>query len=152
MGFDVTLTGSTTTRDGGIDLIAIPKVRSVGSFLLAGQIKHHRGRQKTGRDAVDRLLAWKDTCFRLGLLITNTFFTRDAIWTSNEEAHRAFIRLRDFNDLKRWLEDYFHSQEDWQEIPQEVTLAPGVTIAIPKPKLDIFRDSWAVPNSLVERE
>ena len=76
MGFDVTLTGETSHKDGGIDLIAVPKIPSVGSFLLAGQVKHHRGNQKTGREAVDRLLSWKNSHFRLGLLVTNTEFTK----------------------------------------------------------------------------
>jgi len=38
MGFDVTLTGPTNQRDGGIDLIAIPRVRTVsGRFSLLGR-------------------------------------------------------------------------------------------------------------------
>ncbi|HEX8091081.1 MAG TPA: restriction endonuclease, partial [Blastocatellia bacterium] len=142
MGFDVTLTGATSHRDGGIDLIAVPKVRTVGAFLLAGQVKHHQGDQKTGREAVDRLLAWKDSHFRLGLLATNTEFTKDARWAAAQVANQPFLRLRDFEDLKRWLGENFYSLENWQEIPDEVNLAPGVTVAIPKPKLKNSRDIW----------
>ncbi|MCA1635353.1 MAG: restriction endonuclease [Acidobacteria bacterium] len=102
-------------------------------------MKHHQGEQKTGRDAVDRLLAWKDSHFRLGLLVTNTTFTKDARWVAEQTINQPFIRLREFEDLKRWLEENFWSEEDWQEIPEEINLAPGVTIRIPKP---------SVPNSL----
>ena len=43
MGYDVQLTGRSNRRDGGIDLIAVPKLRTVGSILMAAQIKHHQG-------------------------------------------------------------------------------------------------------------
>jgi hypothetical protein len=100
MGYDVKLTGSTNQRDGGIDLIAAPKIRTVGSFVMAAQMKHHAdGKLRTGSDAVQRLLAWKDSPFRMGLLVTNTAFSRDAIWLANLERSRHFLRLRDFEDL-----------------------------------------------------
>ena len=68
MGFDVTLTGNTFSKDGGIDLIAVPKQSGPTSFLLAAQVKHHSRGDSVGRPDVDRLLAWKDSFFRLGLL------------------------------------------------------------------------------------
>jgi len=142
MGFDVALTGATAHKDGGIDLIAVPKVRTVGAFLLAAQIKHHSGPQKVGREAVDRLLAWKDSPFRLGLLVTNTRFTKDAHWLANQEANKVFLRLRDFDDLKRWIEENFWSKKDWQEIPDKIMLAPGTIIDIPRPKLFNSLDIW----------
>jgi hypothetical protein len=77
---------------------------NLASVVIAGQMKHHRGDQKTGRDAVDRLLAWKDTYFGIGLLVTNTSFTHDAVWTAQQDRNARFLRLRDFADLKRWLE------------------------------------------------
>jgi len=139
MGFDVQLTGATRRKDGGIDLIAVPKVRTAASFLLAAQVKHHLGRQKTGREAVDRILAWKDSDFRLALLVTNTEFTEDAKWVAALSGNRAFLRLRDFEDLRRWLEDNFTYEGDWREIPQYITLAPGITVEIPKPRLVLPR-------------
>jgi hypothetical protein len=134
IGYDVTLTGNASARDGGIDLVAVPKRRGVGSFLLAGQIKHHEGAEKVKRSEVDRLLAWKESPFRLGLLVTNTFFTRDALWLASQLKHRDFLRLRDFDDLKRWIGDNFSADEDWREIPDSITLAPGVRVKIPKPR------------------
>ena len=92
MGYDVGLTGKTTRKDGGFDIIAVPKIRPVGSFILAGQIKHHWAHQRTGREAVDRLLAWKDSVFGLGLLVTNTAFTRDAVWMGKARTQSGISR------------------------------------------------------------
>lgn len=141
MGYDVTLTSPTMRRDGGIDLIAVPKLRNLATFLLAGQVKHHRAGLKTGREAVDRLLSWKDSAFRLGLLVTNTSFTRDALWAATLDPNKHFLRLRSFDDVTRWLRDNFWSEEDWKELPKEVTLAPGITVRIPRVTI---RDSWTI--------
>jgi hypothetical protein len=129
------LTGASNRKDGGIDLIAVPKVSNLGSLVIAGQVKHHQGDQKTGREAVDRLLAWKDSYFSVGLLATNTAFTKDAIWTAQQDRNARFLRLRDFTDLKRWLQDQWGTEEDWREIPDRIELAPGVVIEIPRPKI-----------------
>jgi transcriptional regulator with XRE-family HTH domain len=136
MGYSVTLTGATNRKDGGIDLIAVPKSANLGSLVIAGQVKHHEGDQKTGREAVDRILAWKDSrYFGVGLLATNTAFTKDAIWTAQQERNARFLRLRDFSDLKRWLQDQWGTEDDWREIPNKVELAPGVVIEIPRPRI-----------------
>jgi transcriptional regulator with XRE-family HTH domain len=135
MGYNVTLTGASNRKDGGIDLIAVPKLANVGSVVIAGQMKHHQGEQKTGRDAVDRLLAWKDSYFGVGLLVTNTTFTHDAVSTAQKERNARFLHLRDFTDLKRWLEGRFGEQEDWREIPDRIELAPGLVVEIPRPRL-----------------
>lgn len=144
MGFNVALTGASSFRDGGIDLIAVPKIRTVGSYLLAGQIKHHCTGRKAGRPDVDRLLAWKNSQFALGLLVTNTGFTRDAHWLASQVGNRSFIRLRCFDDLKRWIQGDFWSPDDWREIPEVVDLAPGVSITIPKPKPKSTSDMWNI--------
>jgi transcriptional regulator with XRE-family HTH domain len=135
MGYNVTLTGPTNRKDGGIDLIAVPKLASLGSYVIAGQVKHHRGDQTTSVDAVDRLLAWKDSVFRAGLLVTNTSFTKDAVWKAHNDGNAHFLRLRDFTDLKRWLQDQYGSEEDWREIPDRIELAPGIVIEIPRPRI-----------------
>jgi hypothetical protein len=138
MGYNVTLTGQTNRKDGGIDLIAVPKAASLGSFLIAAQMKHHRDdRRKTGRDAVDRLLAWKDHRFHIGLLVTNTGFTQDAVWTAQQERNAHFLRLRDFTDLKRWLEGRLGEEQDWREIPDRIELAPGIFIDVPRPQISV---------------
>jgi transcriptional regulator with XRE-family HTH domain len=135
MGYDVALTGAITMRDGGVDLFAVPKAANLGSVVVAAQIKHHRGNQKSGREDVDRLLSWKGSAFGIGLLVTNTAFTRDAIWTAHKEANASFLRLRDLDDLKRWLEGRYGDERDWREIPQRIELAPGVVIEVPRPNI-----------------
>jgi transcriptional regulator with XRE-family HTH domain len=148
MGYIVTLTGASNRKDGGIDLIAVPKVSNLGSLVIAGQVKHHQCDQKTGREAVDRLLAWKDSYFGVGLLATNTAFTKDAIWKAQQDRNARFLRLRDFTDLKRWLQDQWGTEEDWREIPDKVELASGVVIEIPRPKItSVFEDHRALPDA-----
>jgi hypothetical protein len=149
-GFNVKLTGLTNRKDGGIDLIAVPKAASVGSIVIAAQMKHHQATRKTGRDAVDRLLAWKDSPFGVGLLVTNTSFTKDAIWTAQQERNARFLKLRDFTDLKRWLEDQFSEDAEWREIPTRVELAPGCVIEVPRPGASAetvsMKDVAAIPS------
>ncbi|HEX7490882.1 MAG TPA: restriction endonuclease [Candidatus Limnocylindrales bacterium] len=147
MGFDVQQTGSTYLRDGGIDFVAIPKVRTVATYLMAVQVKHHAEGIKTGRTPVDRLLSWKDGPFRFGLLVTNTGFTRDALWTAMQQPSKGFLRLRDFTDLKRWLEGNFWSPEEWRELPSQVEVAPGVMIDIPRGELRNWHDVWPLSDS-----
>jgi predicted Mrr-cat superfamily restriction endonuclease len=151
MGYDVQLTGATTRRDGGIDLIALPKIKTLGSFLMAVQVKHHRGERTTGRPEVDRMLAWKDSPFRVGVMVTNTTFSHDAKWLADQMGNRSFLRLRDFEDLKRWLKDQFDSEFDWREIPDFVSLAPGITVPVPKGRLQNSRQIWPLSGvSLVD--
>jgi transcriptional regulator with XRE-family HTH domain len=132
MGFDPTIVGQTKRKDGGIDIIAVPKIRTVAAQLIAVQVKHHTGNRKTGREVVDRLLAWKDTYFALGLLVTNTHFTEDARWLAAEERNKVFLRLREFEDIKRWLEDNFVADAEWRELPPCIVMAPGVVVELPK--------------------
>jgi transcriptional regulator with XRE-family HTH domain len=150
MGYAVQRTGATTLKDGGIDIIAVPKFADVTSFLLAVQVKHHRGARATGRPAVDRLLAWQNTAFRLGMLVTNTRFTRDALWTAARDPARHFLRLRDFADVTRWLQGVFSSELDWREIPDSIQLAPGVSVQVPKPRFTEAGVVWPLKDAFEE--
>lgn len=89
---------------------------------MAVQVKHHQGERTTGRPDVDRLLAWKDSLFRVGMLVTETAFSKDARWLADQVHNKAFLRLR----------GQFDSEFEWREIPHAVTLAPGITIPVPK--------------------
>ena len=80
-------------------------------------------------------LRGKDSYFGVGLLVTNTSFTRDAVWTAQQKRNARFLRLRDFTDLKRWLEDRCGEEADWREIPDRIELAPGGVIEIPRPRI-----------------
>jgi len=135
MGFAITLTGNTNRKDGGIDIIATPRVWTPAPYLLAVQVKHHVGDQSVSRPDVDKLLSWKGRHFHLAMLVTNTRFTEDARWVAAQEENRQFLRLRGFDDLRRWLEDNFVSDLDWREIPRQIVLAPGVTVEVPRPSL-----------------
>jgi len=132
-------------------LIAVPRVAPSASFVLAGQVKHHSGSRKTARDTVDRLLAWKNSYFTMGLLVTNTAFTRDALWLASQQSNKSFLRLRDFEDLKRWIADNFWADDEWREVPEAIELAPGVTVAVPRPKLRNSLQIWPL-NRLNDKE
>jgi hypothetical protein len=134
-GFEVQLTGRTNLRDGGIDIVAVPKDIAIVPYVLAAQLKHSRNFKKVGRESVDRLLSWRNSLFNAALLVTNTGFTRDALWVASRDVNRGFIRLRDYQDLRRWIQDNFWSPSEWREIPTEVELCPGIRISIPKPQI-----------------
>jgi len=68
-------------------------------------------------------------------LVTNTEFTKDARWIAEQERNRVFLRLRDFQDLKNWLEDNFWNETEWREIPEKIILAPGIVIPVPRPRI-----------------
>ena len=131
MGFDVHQVGSTYSRDGGIDIVAVPAEPAAFPFLLAVQVKHHlRASRKTGPSAVKDLQSVVlSTPFNAGLLVTSTTFTPDARWFA--ENHHNLVRLRDMHDLKRWVWDDFADPAEWREIPSEIKLA-GTTIKIPR--------------------
>ncbi|MBC7926019.1 MAG: hypothetical protein H7039_10225 [Bryobacteraceae bacterium] len=60
-------------------------------------MKHHRENQSTGSEYVQRLAGWKGDIFGVGLLVTNTQFTRDAIWAAKmvqENISCAFVMVR----------------------------------------------------------
>lgn len=148
MGYDVQRTGSTASKDGGIDIIAVPRFVAGASFLVAVQAKHHRGRRSTGRDTVDRLLAWQNSEFRLGMLVTNTQFTRDAVWKASCDPAKHFLRLRDFGDLIRWIHGAFESDAERREIPDSIELAPGVVVRVPRPRFSEAESVWPLTQRL----
>ena len=134
-GLEVQLCGRTHERDGGVDIIAYPR-STVVPFLIAVQVKHHRSDRKTGAPDVRDFagaLASADSPFSMGLIVTNTTFTADARWFADH--HRRLLRLRDIQDLCRWLKDDFVNEYEWREIPESIELTPGVVIQIPRPKL-----------------
>jgi hypothetical protein len=130
MGMEVRKIGNIYRRDGGIDIIAWPNIPL--SYLLGVQVKHHtKQHYKTGPREVRELVgAIAQQPFAFGLLVTNTTFTPNAHWVAQHADY--LVRLRDFNDLKRWIIDDFSSDLEWREIPVTLTLAPGVEIKIRK--------------------
>jgi hypothetical protein len=66
----------------------------------------------------------------MGMIVTNTSFTADAKWFANN--NQTLLRLRDMQDLNRWMRNDFVNESEWREIPEEIELTPGVTIKIPR--------------------
>ena len=142
MGMEVQICGDIYRKDGGIDIVAYPKANAVAiPFLLGVQVKHHSTSANTGPADVRDLagvIAAQGFRFNAGMLVTNTAFTPDATWFAQN--HAAMLRLRDMNDLRRWLLEDFQNEAEWREIPQTLVLAPGVEIIIPRPKLIVPDD------------
>lgn len=133
MGFEVERVGSIYSPDGGVDIVAWPRKPSPLPYLLATQVKHHRlPSKRTGPNAVKDLQAIISTQpFQAGLLVTNTTFTPNAHWFAKHRSN--IVRLRDMQDLKRWIWDNFTDKEEWRDIPSEIELSPGVTVKLPQP-------------------
>ncbi len=130
MGFEVRQVGDTFSKDGGIDVVFWPRWDGAFPFLGAAQLKHHRDpRRKEGSPAVrDFAGAISGHPFGAALLVTNTTFTPDAEWFARE--HAKLVRLRDFEDICRWLQNDFSHAAEWREIPLSIELCPGVRVAI----------------------
>jgi restriction endonuclease len=128
MGYEAERVGHAFARDGGIDIVFWPRRPCTFPFLGAVQVKHHRARhRKTGPDAVRELAGVISTVpFQIGMVVTNTSFTADARWYAANQP--AIIRLRDMEDLKRWIDSNFTDEAEWRDMPTAIELCPGVTI------------------------
>lgn len=133
MGYGTHRVGHSNARDGGIDLVLWPEAGSGACipFLGAVQIKHHRTESRlVGPGAVrDFRGALQGQPFSFGLLVTNTTFTPDARWAASQLA--GLIKLRDLEDLARWLQGNFLHDCEWRDLPKELQLAPGVIVTLP---------------------
>jgi hypothetical protein len=132
MGLQPTRVGQANTPDGGIDIVAVPR-RIVFPFILAVQVKHHRGTGKTGAQAVTHFAG--SLClhriFSAGLLVTNTSFTPSAHWVATHTP--IMLHLRDQNDLQSWIKGQFLKSIEWREMPATIELGSGIVIPIPRP-------------------
>lgn len=132
-GFDleVKLVGDLNSKDGGIDIVAYPKQGTM-PFLMAVQVKHHRLDRRSPVSEVRDFhgaISSGNSPFQLGMFVTNTGFTPDAIWFGKQNSN--LLKLRGNEDLRRWLQDDFDNKAEWREIPEKIILAPGVEIEIP---------------------
>jgi len=130
MNFTVLNISPTNQRDGGIDLLAVPNLAPV-PYVLAVQVKHSKAGRHVGPAVVRELrgvIATQPLC--IGLIVTNTSFTPDAAWTAQQMP--TLIRLRDFETLKKWLNDEFSGEDVYDELPRTIQLAPGLTVSIPR--------------------
>jgi hypothetical protein len=121
--------GGTYRRDGGIDIIFTPPKTFPFPFIGAAQVKLRRDPQsRVGPEPLRELMGVMAAhrFFAAGMIVTNTSFTPDA----RDFALRSgsMLRLRDFNDLMRWVADNFIDDAEWREIPRQVQLCEGITI------------------------
>jgi Restriction endonuclease len=129
MGFEPQRLGPCNRRDGGIDVLFWPRVWRNFPFLGAAQVKHRRSRKTLGPTSVREFASViANHPINAGLLVTNTSFTPDARWFAEERA--KLLRLRDFDDMARWIRNDFSSEPSWREIPAEIELAPGFIVKI----------------------
>jgi len=52
--------------------------------------------------------------FNAGFVVTNTTFSPDAEWYARE--HAKLIRLRGFDDIRRWVCGNFTDEAEWREV------------------------------------
>lgn len=119
--------GHTYHKDGGIDIVAWTRQREF-PFLIAVQAKYHySSKQKTGSQEIRDLIGTVKTLpFHVGVLVTNTTFSPDAEWVAGQQPE--LIRLRDIEDIRRWLIDDFLDEYNWREIPEVIEVCPGVVV------------------------
>ena len=130
MGFEPRKVGLINQKDGGVDIVFWPRGEVSFPFLGAAQIKHHRNPEvKEGPSTVREFAgAISAHAFNAGVIVTNTSFSPDAKWFARE--HARLVRLRDFNDICRWIAGTFADEAEWREIPHSIELCPGTVIKI----------------------
>ncbi|BBE50386.1 hypothetical protein OYT1_ch0823 [Ferriphaselus amnicola] len=101
-GYEVSLTQA--TRDGGYDLLA--KINDgITSTIVLAECKRYKQENKVGVEIVRGLYGVTEAHrANQGLIITSSFFTKDAIEEQLRIGNR--IGLRDFNNLVDWLKPY----------------------------------------------
>jgi hypothetical protein len=130
MGFEPKRIGNTNQTDGGIDILFWPRMTSTFPVLGAAQVKHHRTPNRRVAPTVVRDFAavLSTHPVNAGLLVTNTSFTASAEWFAHE--HAKLMRLRRFEDIRRWLAGNFTDEAEWREMPKNIEVAPGVVVPI----------------------
>ncbi|OQP99794.1 hypothetical protein BK412_26085 [Vibrio campbellii] len=102
MGFDVELTQA--TRDGGRDIIAYVR-NSVSSYLTHIECKKYAPDNKVGVGIIREVMGVHNLRQATkSIIVTTGFFSRDAI--KEAEMAKNHLDLKDFNDLKSWLQQY----------------------------------------------
>src|ERR1044071_9413436 len=130
MGFEPKQVGRTNQRDGGIDILFWPRMKSAFPVLGAAQVKHRQNPKRKIVPAIVQEFAavLGSHPISAGLLVTNTSFTPSAEWFARE--HAKLMRLRGFEDIRRWLAGNFTDEAEWREMPKSIEVAPGVVVPI----------------------
>ena len=102
MGFDVELTKA--TRDGGRDIIAHVH-NSVCSYLTHIECKKYAPDNKIGVGIIREVMGVHQIRQATkSIIVTTSFFSKDAV--QEAEMVGNHLDLKDFNDLKNWLQKY----------------------------------------------
>ena len=106
LGFEVELTPA--TRDGGRDIIAHVR-NAVSSYLTYIECKRYAADNKVGVGIVREVIGVhhirKPT---KSIIVTTSFFSKDAI--KEAEAMESQLDLKEFTDIKAWLQRYEGAQ------------------------------------------
>jgi len=101
-GWDVEMTKA--TRDGGVDLYVYIRNEIIASLMIV-ECKRWAPNRAVGIDRVQRLRGVQETTnANISMLVTTSHFTQPAIAECRRYEH--LMALRDYQDLKRWLERY----------------------------------------------
>lgn len=130
MGFEPFRTGTANHKDGGIDVFFVPRLRQSFPFLGAAQIKHRsKPFRKVGSPDVRNFAgAVSQLPVSVGIVVTNTSFTADARWFAAKK--QGLLRLRELEDVTRWISGSLAGEEEWREIPRALEICPGITVSL----------------------
>ena len=102
MGFEVELTQA--TRDGGRDIIAHVR-NAVCSYLTHIECKRYAADNKVGVGIIREVIGVHHIRNATkSIIVTTSFFSRDAIKEAERMENR--LDLKDFTDVKAWLQSY----------------------------------------------
>ncbi len=102
LGFEVELTK--TTRDGGRDIIAHVR-NAVCSYLTHIECKRYAPDNRVGVGIIREVLGVHQIRqASKSVIVTTSFFSGDAV--KEAELMKSQLDLKDFNDLKAWLQRY----------------------------------------------
>lgn len=129
MGFQVIRISNINRPDGGVDF-AFWK-RDPIPTLCAAQVKFHYNKTiREGPKPIRELVGVLNENFNLGLFVTNTTFTREAIREAKLKPAR--LRLRDVEDLKRWTQNDFKLDDPLRDFPAKIELASNLWLPLKK--------------------
>lgn len=101
-GFDVELTKA--TRDGGRDIIASIRTK-VTTFLTYVECKRYNPDNKIDVGLIREVIGVHSIHKPAkSIIVTTSFFTKDAI--KEAKTFENQLDLKDFNDIKKWLQEY----------------------------------------------
>ncbi|MBW4977753.1 restriction endonuclease [Marinobacter adhaerens] len=99
-GFSVELTPQ--SRDGGVDIVAVEESNFVGRSVHLIECKRYAPDRSVGIGVVQRLLGTVTQArANKGVVVTTSFFTKDAQAVADETKH--ILTLRDYDHLIAWL-------------------------------------------------